>query len=88
MALVVSNPAAMASVPTEIHERCLTATDYIGCVQAQQGLTNKTSRVINQQGADVAEGNSCPAGYAYAGGGELQESHLFRQASNSQRRSD
>ena len=72
-ALVLSTSSAMASVPPEIHEQCLKATDYIGCVKAQQGLNEETSRVINQQGADVAEGNSCLSGYAYAGGGSCRE---------------
>lgn len=73
VALVLAASPVMASVPTDIHERCLKASDYIGCVKAQQGITEKTSRVINQQGADVAEGNSCPSGYAYAGGGNCKK---------------
>ena len=73
VAMVLAASPAMASVPTDIHERCLKATDYIGCVKAQQGITEQTSRVINQQGADVAEGNSCPSGYAYAGGGNCKK---------------
>ena len=64
---------AAGDVAPEIHELCISATDYIGCIKAQQGLNEETSRVINQQGADVAEGNSCPAGYAYAGGGNCKE---------------
>jgi hypothetical protein len=32
-----------------------------------------TSRVINSQGADIAEGNQCPQGYAYLGGGNCRE---------------
>ena len=31
------------------------------------------SRVINSQGADMAEGNQCPPGYAYLGGGNCRE---------------
>lgn len=73
VALVFSTSSAIASIPPDIHEQCLKATDYIGCVKAQQGLNEQTSRVINQQGADVAEGNTCPAGYAYAGGGSCKE---------------
>ena len=38
-----------------------------------KGEAAPTSRVINSQGADVVEGNSCPAGFAYIGGGNCQE---------------
>lgn len=71
-ATAIASPA-FASVPQDIHDRCLIATDYVGCVQAQKGLTESTKRVINQQGADIAEGNSCLAGYAYAGGGNCKK---------------
>ena len=73
LAAAATASPAFASVPQEIHDRCVGATDYLGCVQAQQGLSESTSRVINQQGADVAEGNACPAGYAYAGGGNCKK---------------
>jgi hypothetical protein len=61
-----------AAIPSEIHELCVSAIDYVGCVKAQQGFSD-TTRVINQQGADVAEGNACLSGYAYAGGGSCRE---------------
>ena len=32
-----------------------------------------STRVINSQGADIAEGNQCPSGWAYVGGGNCQQ---------------
>jgi hypothetical protein len=39
-----------------------------------KGDSNPSSyRIINSQGADIAEGNQCTAGYAYIGGGNCQD---------------
>ena len=35
--------------------------------------TTTTIREIRSQGADIAEGNQCPAGFAYVGGGNCME---------------
>ena len=64
---------ALAEVDSKIHKLCIEAKDYAGCVRAMKGETMPTSRQINSQGADIAEGNSCPAGFAYIGGGNCQE---------------
>ena len=63
---------ALAEVDPKIHKLCIEAKDYAGCVRAMKGETMPTSRQINSQGADIAEGNTCPAGYAYVGGGNCQ----------------
>ena len=68
--LAVSLPA-FAEVDSKIHKLCIEAKDYAGCVRAMKGDKMPTSRVINSQGADIAEGNQCPQGYAYLGGGKL-----------------
>ena len=67
------NIANASEVDPKIHKLCIEAKDYAGCVRAMRGETMPTSRVINSQGADIAEGNQCPSGYAYVGGGNCQE---------------
>jgi hypothetical protein len=62
---------AQAQVDPAIHKLCIEAKDYEGCVRAMKGETQPT-RVITQEGAAVAEGNACPAGYGYRGGGLCQ----------------
>ena len=64
-------PVRAGDVDPSIHKLCVEAKDYAGCVRSMKGDTSV--RVINSQGADVAEGNQCPSGYAYVGGGNCQE---------------
>ena len=65
---------ALAEVDPKIHKLCIEAKDYAGCVRAMKGDTSSsTSRTITSQGADIAEGNQCTAGYAYIGGGNCQD---------------
>ena len=61
--------AAKSEVNAEHHKLCSEAKDYAGCVRAMNGESMHTSRQINSQGADIAEGNQCPGGAAYMGGG-------------------
>ena len=70
--LLAASLPAFAEVDSKIHKLCIEAKDYAGCVRAMKGETIPTSRQINSQGADIAEGNTCPAGYAYVGGGNCQ----------------
>lgn len=70
--LAVSLPA-FAEVDPKIHKLCIEAKDYAGCVRAMKGDTMPSTRVINSQGADIAEGNQCPSGWAYVGGGNCQQ---------------
>ena len=72
-ALLVGIPAG-AEVEPKIHKLCIEAKDYLGCVKAMKGDTTTTTiREIRSQGADIAEGNQCPAGFAYVGGGNCME---------------
>ena len=74
--LVLGASPAMAQgvVEPAIHKLCVEAKDYAGCVRAMKGDTAPAGgRVINSQGADIAEGNQCTAGYAYIGGGNCQD---------------
>ncbi len=68
-------PAFSQAVDPKIHKLCIDAKDYAGCVRVMQGETAPApvTRVINSQGADIAEGNQCPAGSAYVGGGNCQQ---------------
>ena len=61
--------SAQDSVDQKTHKMCLQANDYVGCVKAQSGNALTPTRIITQQGGSVIEGNSCPVGYAYSGGG-------------------
>ena len=59
--LAVSLPAfAAGDVAPDIHEMCLKAADYRGCVEAQQGTPEYL-------------GNKCVTGYAYMGNGNCQK---------------
>jgi len=63
----------MAQVDPKIHKLCIEAKDYEGCVRAMKGSTEPVTRQITSQGADIAEGNQCTAGFAYIGGGNCQD---------------
>ena len=72
--LTIASPAE-ASVDPKIAEFCLKAQDFQGCVKSMSGDssgTTTTIRQIQQKGADIAEGNQCPSGFAYIGGGNCQ----------------
>lgn len=72
--LIGASPAfAQAKVDPAIHKLCIEAKDYAGCVRAMKGESLPASRVINSQGADISEGNQCPKGAAYVGGGNCQQ---------------
>ena len=55
---------AVGDVTSEIHELCLKAVDYRGCVATQKGTPESV-------------GNKCPTGYAFIGGGTCQKVDLF-----------
>ena len=69
--LITINAGTAVEVDPKIHKLCIEAKDYAGCVRAMKGDTS--TRVINSQGADIAEGNQCPSGWAYVGGGNCQQ---------------
>ena len=65
---------AVAEVDAKTHKLCLEAKDYLGCVKAMKGETSSETviRQVQQQGASVTEGNSCPEQHIYSGGGYCQ----------------
>ena len=72
--IAIGSIPALAEVDAKTHKLCIEAKDYAGCVRAMKGDTSSsTSRTITSQGADIAEGNQCTAGYAYIGGGNCQD---------------
>lgn len=73
VSIAIGTIPAVAEVDAKTHKLCLEAKDYLGCVKAMKGETTPTSRAINSQGADMAEGNTCPSMFAYIGGGNCQE---------------
>jgi len=72
-AICAGGAVAQTSVDPSIHKLCIEAKDYAGCVRAMKGEAEPKTRIIQSQGADLVEGNSCPAGFAYVGGGNCQE---------------
>ena len=70
-----ASPTQAGEVDQSIHKLCLEAKDYAGCVRAMKGDTS--TRLIKSQGADIAEGNRCPASYAYIGGGNCQRVQCY-----------
>lgn len=72
LAFAVSSVSAQQVEPS-IHKLCVEAKDYAGCVRSMRGDTVSPSRQIQSQGADLVEGNQCPAGFAYVGGGNCME---------------
>ena len=59
-------------VDPEVHRICLKASDYVGCVKVQTEGYPAPARMIIQEGASIAEGNSCPDSHAYIGNGYCQ----------------
>ena len=67
-------PTANA-VEEDIHEKCLKASDYKGCIEVFSGVikdqikpgTQNIKLIIDTQ--VVADGNQCPAEFSYAGAG-------------------
>lgn len=70
----LSIPVANA-VEADIHEKCLKASDYKGCVEVFSGVIKDqikpgTQNIkLNIDTQVVADGNQCPSEFAYAGGG-------------------
>ena len=62
--------AQAAEVDPKIHKLCIEAKDYAGCVRAMKGEDTPVMRVIQTQSSD---GNQCPSGSAYMGGGNCQQ---------------
>ncbi len=72
--LVGSTSVAVAqSVEPKIHKLCVEAKDYVGCVRAMKGDTSPAMPQGGGRGAEVSEGNQCPVGFAYIGGGNCQQ---------------
>ena len=72
---------AFANVDPKIAEFCLKAQDFQGCVNSMSGkkpeATDTTIRQVQQQGANLSEGNYCPAQHIYSGGGYCQSVKCF-----------
>ena len=75
LVLATAIPVSAQGVEPRVHEMCSEAKDYAGCVRAMTTDISEppVQRLINSNGADIAEGNQCPAGWAYVGGGNCQE---------------
>ena len=75
LVILVSTPV-FANVDPKIAEFCLKAQDFQGCVNSLSGKKPEapatTIRQVQQQGANLSEGNSCPAQHVYSGGGYCQ----------------
>ena len=71
--LLSAVPAPSLAVDDEIHEKCIAAADYRGCIEVFSGKEAGSKRIIIDQGIATNEGNECPYGYGYKGGGYCQE---------------
>ena len=75
LVITIAFPAS-ANVDPKIAEFCLKAQDFQGCVNSMSGKkadeSTTTIRQVQQQGANLTEGNSCPKGHVYSGGGYCQ----------------
>ena len=61
--LMATAVQAQAEIDPKLHQLCVDARDYTGCIQSNQG---------NQGGegsANTLSLNACPAGHAYSGAG-------------------
>lgn len=72
---------ASARVDPEVHKICASVQDYLGCVKAQTGNSaspGTTNTIINREGLVTNEGNKCPDGWAWKGGGYCAEVQCVR----------
>ena len=60
-----------AQINTTVHNLCVNVKDYSGCVRSN--TSGVPSRIVVDQGISTNEGNSCPHGFAYRGGGNCTE---------------
>ncbi len=72
--LLAASLPAFAEVDPKIHKLCVEAKDYSGCVKSMKGETSTETTVnqIQRQGANLTEGNMCPAQHVSSGGGYCQ----------------
>ena len=72
--LLAASLPAFAEVDPKIHKLCIEAKDYSGCVRSMKGETSTETTVnqIQRQGANLTEGNMCPAQHLSSGGGYCQ----------------
>jgi len=68
--IAIGTIPALAEVDPKIHKLCIEAKDYAGCVRAMTGKSDEPQKIIQVQSTD---GNQCPAGSAYVGGGNCQQ---------------
>ena len=64
--------AADANVDPNVAEMCMKVVDFKGCVETMSGKPSN-KRIIIDQGVSLPDGNICPEGYAYVGGGTCQD---------------
>ena len=72
LAAIALPTAVNANVDPKVAEMCMKAVDFKGCVETMSGEPSN-KRIIIDQGVSLTEGNSCPEGYAYVGGGTCQD---------------
>ena len=75
LVLMTAISASAQGVDPKVHQMCIEAKDYAGCVRAMTSdiTSPQVIRNINQRGAVISEGNQCPSGFAYVGSGNCME---------------
>ena len=66
------SPVIAEQIESSIHDLCIEARDYQGCVNSRTN-SNNTTTIRNIDAGIELSGNSCPSGHAYVGSGQCQK---------------
>lgn len=74
--LLLFLPIPAVAGPSQFHDQCLKAADYMGCMKVMTGTSSGTTTIkidqVNRPGLLAEMGNECPVGTAYVGGGKCR----------------
>ena len=74
--LLLFLPIPVIAGPSQFHDQCLKAADYMGCIKVMTGNSGGTTTIkidqTNRPGLLAEMGNECPVGTAYVGGGKCR----------------
>ena len=80
--LLLFLPLPALAGPSQFHEQCLKAADYVGCIKALSGTSGDTTTIkidqTNRPGILSEMGNECPVGTAYVGAGKCRAILCYR----------
>ena len=70
---IIAGPIKSVEVDPKIHNLCVEAKDYAGCVRAMRGDSLDPRVTVDEGKAEIVGFNSCPIGYRYKGNGYCGE---------------